>query len=68
MKDNVFEFKGMMFERVEDGRIKRVGVVPDYRPHNATEEIIPDHIRMLNKKQLRARILELEDMLRDRNG
>lgn len=68
MKDDVFEFKGMMFERDGSGGVWRVGVVPDYRPHNATEEIIPDHIRMLNKKQLRARILELEDMLRDRNG
>ena len=65
MRD-VFEFKGKMYERhpnwVYPGTVSVsvVGVTPDFRTKNEPKEFIPDHLKRLNKRQLRARIIELE--------
>ena len=68
MKD-VFEFKGKMYERhpnwIYPGsvHISVVGFTPDFRNKNAPKEVIPSHLRYLNKQQLRARIIHLEGLL-----
>ena len=73
MKD-VFEFKGKMYERhpnwVYPGTvsISIVGETPDFRDKNTPREVIPHHLRYLNKRQLRAYISKLEESLANYEG
>lgn len=69
MDNDVFEFKGKMYKRHPNWMyrgtvsITLVGETPNYKPYRAPKEKIPDHLRNLNKQQLRARITHLEELL-----
>lgn len=57
-----FEFKGVKYVSTRDsfGIRVRPAMLPPL-PTPKSKEVIPDHLRLLNKRQLRARIIELEN-------
>jgi hypothetical protein len=56
-----FEFKGVKYVSTRDSFGIRVRPAQLPLPTPKSKEVIPDHLRLLNKRQLRARIIELEN-------
>lgn len=68
MREEIFEFKGTYYRKIVGAygtAIEPMIPVPRYHSHNAPKEVVPDHLRNLNKSQLRAHILALEKTIEE---
>lgn len=67
MEEDEFEFKGQTYKRQHTSqgtRVINVSTPTDRKNKDSTKEVISEHLRNLNKRQLRERIMLYEVLVK----